>query len=81
MPLHLGVRQHVREARLTDARRGRDVEKHSSKLEASVARSTIMDGELSELHALSHQQLQMDRLVSGSARMIIEILQFFLFWM
>ena len=41
-----------------------DVAKHSSKLEAAVARSTILDGETSalqlELGVLSNRQLQMD---------------------
>ena len=41
-----------------------DVAKHSSKLEAAVARSTVLDGEISalqlELGALSKRQLQLD---------------------
>merc|ERR1712227_879743 len=41
-----------------------DVAKHSSKLETAVARSTVLDGEISalqsELGALSKRQLQMD---------------------
>ena len=41
-----------------------DVAKHSSKLEAAVARSTVLDGEISalqsELSVLLNRQLQMD---------------------
>ena len=48
----------------SDAIQESDVEKHSSKLEAVVAKSNILDGEIAalqaELGALSKSQLQMD---------------------